>query len=100
VAFCLRAEIFEEICMLQPGRCQATGTRPISAETNNEELFTSRQRFRNHEYIDGKIDRGDYKTKATDSFKRVYDESPRYTRATPRNQLVDYKIRIGLIVIH
>jgi hypothetical protein len=33
------------------------------------------------------IDRGGYKRKATDSFKRVHDESPRYTRATPGNQL-------------
>jgi hypothetical protein len=34
-----RAEISEKICMFQPGRCQATSTRVISAETNNEELL-------------------------------------------------------------
>jgi hypothetical protein len=37
------------------------------------------------------IDRGGYKRKAIDSFKRVHDESPRYTRATPGNQLVPKK---------
>jgi hypothetical protein len=37
------------------------------------------------------IDRGGYKRKATDSFKRVHDESPRYARETPGNQLVSYK---------
>jgi hypothetical protein len=41
------------------------------------------------------IDRGGYKRKATDSFKRVDDESPRYTRATPGNQLVFYKARFA-----
>jgi hypothetical protein len=41
-----RAEISEEICTFQPGRCQATGT-------DNEELLIARQRFRNHRYIDG-----------------------------------------------
>jgi hypothetical protein len=39
--------------MLQPGRCQATGTWLISAETKNEELLIGRQRFRKHGYIDG-----------------------------------------------
>jgi hypothetical protein len=34
------------------------------------------------------IDRGGYKRKATDGFKRVHDESPRYNRAMPGNQLV------------
>jgi hypothetical protein len=57
-------EISEEICMFQPGRCQATGTRLISAETNNEELLIARQQFRNQGYIDGV----GYKRKATDNF--------------------------------
>jgi hypothetical protein len=48
-----RDEISEEICVFQPGRCQATGKWLISAETNNEELLTARQRFRNHGYIEG-----------------------------------------------
>jgi hypothetical protein len=48
-----RAEVSEEICMFQPGRCQATGTWLISTETNNEELLIARQRFHNHGYIDG-----------------------------------------------
>jgi hypothetical protein len=48
-----RTEISEEIYMFQRGRCQATGTWLISAE-NNEELLIARQRFPNHEYIDGK----------------------------------------------
>jgi hypothetical protein len=39
--------------------------------------------------LTAKIDRGCYKRIATDSFKRVHSESPRYTRATPGNQLVD-----------
>jgi hypothetical protein len=47
-----RAEISEEICMFQPGRCQAMGTPLISTETNSEELLIARQRFRNHGYID------------------------------------------------
>jgi hypothetical protein len=47
------AEISEEICMFQPGRCQATGTWLISTETNSEELLIARQPFRNHGYIDG-----------------------------------------------
>jgi hypothetical protein len=50
--------------MFQPGRCQATGTWLISGETNNEELLIARQRFCNHGYIDGNIDRGGYKRKA------------------------------------
>jgi hypothetical protein len=68
-----RVEISEEIwihvCMFQPGHCQATGTRLISTETNNEKLLIARQRFRNQGYIDRK----GYKRKATDSFKRVHD---------------------------
>jgi hypothetical protein len=48
-----RAEISEEICMFQPGHCQATGTSLIYAETNNEELLIARQRFRNQGYIEG-----------------------------------------------
>jgi hypothetical protein len=47
------AKIFKEICMFQSGRCQATGTWLFSAETNKEKLSISRQRFRNHGYIDG-----------------------------------------------
>jgi hypothetical protein len=34
------------------------------------------------------IDHRGYKRKATESFKRVHDESPRYTWATPGNQLL------------
>jgi hypothetical protein len=34
-----RAEISEEMCMFQPGHCQAMGTCLISSETNNEELL-------------------------------------------------------------
>jgi hypothetical protein len=37
------------------------------------------------------IDRGCYKRKATDSFKRIHDENPRYTRAALGNQLVRYE---------
>jgi hypothetical protein len=48
-----RAEISEEIRMLQPGHCQATGTWLLSMKTNNEELLIARQRFRNHGYTDG-----------------------------------------------
>jgi hypothetical protein len=48
-----RAEMSEEICMFQPGHCQAMGTWLISTETNNEELLIARQRFHNHRYIDG-----------------------------------------------
>jgi hypothetical protein len=48
-----RAEISEEIYMFQPGRCQATDTRLISAETNTEELLIAGQRFGNYGYIDG-----------------------------------------------
>jgi hypothetical protein len=48
----------------------------------------ARQRFRNHGYIDGNNCRGGYKRKAKGSFKRVHDESPRYTRAAPGNRLV------------
>jgi hypothetical protein len=51
--FAQRTEISENICMFQPGLCQATGKWLISAETNNEELLIARQRFRNHGYIDG-----------------------------------------------
>jgi hypothetical protein len=60
-----RAEISEEICMFQPGRCHATGTRLISAETNNEELLIARQRFRNHGYTvsTATIDHGGYNRK-------------------------------------
>jgi hypothetical protein len=47
-----RAEISEEICMFQPGCCQATGTWLISTEINNDILLIARQRFRNHRYID------------------------------------------------
>jgi hypothetical protein len=82
-----RAEISEEICMFHPGRCQARGTWLISTETNNEELLIARQRFHNHGYIDGNNWLRSYIRKATDSFKRVHDKSPRYTRATPGNQL-------------
>jgi hypothetical protein len=48
-----RAKISEEICMFQPGRCQATGMWFISAETNNEKVLIARQWFRNHGYMDG-----------------------------------------------
>jgi hypothetical protein len=48
-----RAEISDEICIFQPGRCQATGAWLIFAETNNEEFLIARQWFRNHGYIDG-----------------------------------------------
>jgi hypothetical protein len=41
-----RVEISEEICMFQPGRCQAMDKWLISKETNNEELLIARQRFR------------------------------------------------------
>jgi hypothetical protein len=50
--------------MFQPGHCQAMGTRLISTETNNEELFIAMQRFCNHRYIDSV----GYKMKATDNF--------------------------------
>jgi hypothetical protein len=59
-----RAEISEEICMFQPGHCQATGPWPISVESNNEELLIAMQRFRKHRYINGV----GYKRKATDNF--------------------------------
>jgi hypothetical protein len=61
----------------------------ISAETNNEELLIGRQRFVTTDILTATIDLGGYKRKATDSFKRVHEESPRYTRATPGNQIVD-----------
>jgi hypothetical protein len=48
-----RPELSDEVCMYQPGRCQATVTWLISAETKNEEFLIARQRFRNHGYIDG-----------------------------------------------
>jgi hypothetical protein len=73
-----RAEISEEICMFQPGHCQATGTWLISADIS---MAT--------------IDCRGYKRKATDSFKRVHKEGPRYTRAMLGNQLVYYKLYSG-----
>jgi hypothetical protein len=84
-----RAEISEEICMFQPGRCQATGICLISAETNNEELLILGNGSVSTDISPATTDRGGYKRKATGSFKRVHDESPRYTRATPGNQLVN-----------
>jgi hypothetical protein len=41
-----RAEISGKICMFQLGRCQATGTWLISAQTNNKKLLIANQRFR------------------------------------------------------
>jgi hypothetical protein len=84
-----RAEISEVIYMFQPGHCQATGN-DSSAETDNEELLIARQWSVTTDISTATIDRGGYKRKATDSFKRIHDESPRYTRATTGNQLVLY----------
>jgi hypothetical protein len=51
-----------------------------STATNKEELLIARQRFRSSVATDistATIDRGGYKRKATESLKRVHDESPR-----------------------
>jgi hypothetical protein len=79
-----RAEISEEICMFQPGRCQATGTWVISAETNNEELFIARQRFRNHGYIDG-----------NNWSRRLWKESYRELRESSRRESAIYPGNAG-----
>jgi hypothetical protein len=85
-----RAEISEEICMFQPGRCQVTVTCLIFAETNNEEVLIARQRFSNHGYID---DTG-YKRKATDDFveeARKQDNELRLgVQKNTRGQQCDY----------
>jgi hypothetical protein len=82
--FAQRAEISEEIFIFQPGRCQATGIWLISTETKNEELLIAMQRFRNHAYIDG----NNWSRRLWKESYRQLQESSRYTRATPGNQLV------------
>jgi hypothetical protein len=78
------AKICEEICMFQPCYCQAMGTWLISTETNNEELLIARQRFRNH----GHIDSNNWSRRLYKECYGQLQESSRYTRAVPGNQLV------------
>jgi hypothetical protein len=85
-----RAEISEEKCMYI---CMYVPAWPLPGKGVHDS-YSRKLTMRNFLYLDNgfvttniataTIDRGGYKRKARDSFKRVHDESPRYTRATPK----------------
>jgi hypothetical protein len=71
-----RAEISEAKWMYVPAWPLPGSGYDSSAEANNEEFLIARQEFCNTDISTAKIDHVGYKRKATDSFKRVHDESP------------------------